>query len=133
MSFPRVHIEAPGFLSECWSVASLLQNSTRGKRTHESFLRIGRHWYASLWFHLQSHPCSLVCMLLLRIIWIFSNLSILSYLSLASLVGTHASCLWLFVKHVPDINYGLLIGWKLYRWWLGRGSPLSDCCVSEIS
>ena len=35
MSFPRVRIEAPGFLSECRSVASLLQNSTRGKRTHE--------------------------------------------------------------------------------------------------
>ena len=65
MSFPRVCFEAPGFLSECRSVA-LLQNSTRGKGTHESFLRIGRHWYASLWFHLQSHPCSLIWLLLFR-------------------------------------------------------------------
>ena len=68
MAFPRVRIEAPGCLSECWFVASLLQNLTCGKRTHESFLIIGRHWYASLWFHLQSHPCSLVCMFIYRII-----------------------------------------------------------------
>ena len=22
------------------------------------------------------------------------------------------------VKHVPDINYGLVIGWKMCRWWM---------------
>ena len=45
---------------------SLLQNLTCGKRTHESLLIIGRHWYACLWFHLQSHPCSLVCMFIVE-------------------------------------------------------------------
>ena len=40
MSFPRVCIEAPGFLSECRSVASLLQNSTHGKRTHEKIKQV---------------------------------------------------------------------------------------------
>ena len=35
MAFPRIHVKAPGCLSDCRFVASLLQNSTCGKRTHE--------------------------------------------------------------------------------------------------